>query len=72
MKKLIATLPFIFTVIFIFARTGTIKGTVLDQPSEMPVIGATVQLLSTVSHVAPDVQHKELFPLRLTINHAKR
>ncbi|MEZ4962855.1 MAG: carboxypeptidase-like regulatory domain-containing protein [Saprospiraceae bacterium] len=47
MKKLIATLAFFFTLAIIFAQTGTIKGTVLDQQSDMPVIGATVQLLGT-------------------------
>ncbi|MEM8907611.1 MAG: carboxypeptidase-like regulatory domain-containing protein [Bacteroidota bacterium] len=30
-----------------FAQTGTIKGTVLDQQSEIPIIGATVELLDT-------------------------
>lgn len=47
MKKLFATLTFIFTLSVIFAQTGTIKGTVLDQQSEIPIIGATVELVGS-------------------------
>ena len=46
MKKIFTSLALLLTVTLIFAQSGTIKGTVLDQQSEVPVIGATVQLLN--------------------------
>ncbi|MEM1328237.1 MAG: carboxypeptidase-like regulatory domain-containing protein [Bacteroidota bacterium] len=41
--SLITTLLFVFPLL---AQTGVIKGTILDQQSEMPIIGATVQLMN--------------------------
>ncbi|MEO1260193.1 MAG: TonB-dependent receptor [Bacteroidota bacterium] len=46
MKKIFTSLVLLMTATIIFAQSGTIKGTVLDQQSEIPVIGATVQLLN--------------------------
>lgn len=49
MKRILISLALLLTATVIFAQSGTIKGTVLDQQSEMPVIGATVQLVGTES-----------------------
>ena len=46
------TIAFLFSLciaVQLSAQTGVIKGTVLDQQSEMPIIGATVQLMSDES-----------------------
>lgn len=45
MKRISITLAFVFTLFSAFSQTGTIKGTVLDQQSEIPIIGATVELV---------------------------
>lgn len=49
MKNLFALCLFITFFVGLSAQTGTIKGTVLDQQSEIPIIGATVELLGTES-----------------------
>ncbi len=49
MKKILLSLALLLTTTVIFSQSGTIKGTVLDQQSEIPVIGATVQLVGTES-----------------------
>lgn len=46
MRHSIFLLALIFSFSFAHAQTGTIKGQVLDQQSELAVIGATVELLS--------------------------
>ncbi len=46
MKKLIV-LPLLFLSFFISAQTGVIKGLVTDKQSEIPLEGATVELLNT-------------------------
>ena len=46
MKKLIITLTICLFSLLSFAQTGSIKGTIIDQQSEMPIIGATVELLN--------------------------
>lgn len=47
MKNLILFLALVVPSSVIFAQTGTIKGTVVDQQSEIPIIGATVVLLDS-------------------------
>ena len=47
MNRLVITFALFFSMSALFAQTGTIKGTVLDQQAEIPVIGATVELLNT-------------------------
>jgi len=45
MKKVLLFILFVISVQLVFAQTGVIRGTVIDIQSEMPIIGATVQLL---------------------------
>ncbi len=47
MKRLSTLLALFFTISTLWSQTGTIKGTVLDQQSEIPIIGATIELIST-------------------------
>ncbi|MEO1623990.1 MAG: TonB-dependent receptor [Bacteroidota bacterium] len=48
MKKILATMIMAFLGFnFVVAQTQTIKGTIKDKQSEMPLIGATVQLLGS-------------------------
>ncbi|MEZ5042301.1 MAG: TonB-dependent receptor [Saprospiraceae bacterium] len=49
MRLLLLTLSFLWTANLLLAQTGTIKGTILDQQSEIPLIGATVELLNASS-----------------------
>ena len=51
MKKISSILVFLMMLTALAAQTGTVKGTVLDQQSEMPVIGATVQLIGVEAPV---------------------
>jgi hypothetical protein len=51
MKRFFSSLSFIFFLTAIIAQTGTIKGTVLDQQSDMPIIGATVQLMGIATNI---------------------
>ena len=51
MKKISSILVFLMMLTALAAQTGTVKGTVLDQQSEMPVIGATVQLVGAETPV---------------------
>ncbi|MCB9053558.1 MAG: carboxypeptidase-like regulatory domain-containing protein [Lewinellaceae bacterium] len=51
MKKIPLILAFFSLLSMLSAQTGTVKGTVLDQQSEMPVIGATVQLVGAETPV---------------------
>lgn len=46
MKRFVFFITSFFFTTLIFAQTGAIKGTVIDQQSEMPIIGATIELLS--------------------------
>lgn len=45
-KILIAWLPVFLLPVFLFSQSQTLRGVVLDNQSETPLIGATVQLLS--------------------------
>lgn len=47
MKRLSILFTFLISFSTLWAQTGTIKGTVLDQQSEIPIIGATVELISS-------------------------
>ncbi len=46
MKKLFFTLSFLISSFTIIAQHGTIRGTILDVQSEIPLIGATIELVS--------------------------
>lgn len=46
MKKILFSFYICLISITAYAQTGTIKGTIIDQQSEIPLIGATVQLLN--------------------------
>jgi len=46
-KTIWSVLPAFFLPLFIFAQTQTLRGTVYDQQSETPLIGATVQLIAS-------------------------
>ena len=51
MKNLIHTLSiFLFTTLTLMAQNGqqTVKGTIIDKQSELPLIGATIQLVSNI------------------------
>ncbi|MEL6659226.1 MAG: TonB-dependent receptor [Bacteroidota bacterium] len=45
MLRLLLPLAFVLSTISLFAQTQTIKGSIIDQQSEMPLIGAAVELL---------------------------
>jgi hypothetical protein len=47
MKSVWTVFIYIISLTYLTAQTGTIKGTVLDQQSEMPLIGATVELIAS-------------------------
>jgi hypothetical protein len=66
MKRILLSLALFLAATAIFAQSGTIKGTVLDQQSEMPVIGATVQLLGTESPIGTVTDLDGYFVLKNT------
>ncbi len=45
MKTVLRILPFLFLPVLLSAQTSIIRGTVVDQQAETPLIGATVQLI---------------------------
>ena len=49
MKTILSLLTIVIFPIFLFAQTQTVKGTVIDQQSEIPLIGATIELISNTS-----------------------
>ncbi len=49
MKSLIPFFAFFIAFTSLLAQTGTVKGTVIDQQSEIPIIGATVELVGSES-----------------------
>lgn len=46
MKRIYSLLALFFHITWLSAQSGVIKGIILDQQSELPIIGATVELLS--------------------------
>ena len=57
MFRLLLSLSFVLSTISLFAQTQTIKGSIIDQQSEMPLIGAAVELLGneTVTGTVTDI-----------------
>lgn len=51
MKKLLFPILFLATIQSIFAQTQTVKGLVVDQQSELPLIGVSIELLGIDSDV---------------------
>lgn len=46
MRLLFSTISFLLLIVAMQAQSGTIKGTVLDQQSELPLIGAAIELIN--------------------------